>query len=403
MAGLIKVLIADDVAETRLNISKLISFCPQAEVIGEASDAQEAITAARQLQPDIILMDINMPGMDGITATEILSTELPDCGIIIISVQNESEYLKRAMIAGAKNYLTKPFTGDELINAITKTYESTYRARKNSMTGSKPCSGKIVTVFSTKGGIGKTTIATNLAVAIAEKTNGQVCILDADLQFGDVSLFLNIIPQATVADLVKDMDHLDDNLRGGYLTDYSKRLKVLPAPLRPEQADNITAMHLTEILNAMRTMFQYIIVDTCPSFSDAMLAVLDASDEILVVSALDLPTIKNVKLCLEIMDSLEYCTEKIKLVLNRANTETGVDVNEAEKSLGKKFTLLLPSDGKIVVSSVNKGIPFVLSNPETEVARGIFELAGKVSGEKIELEQPVKNEMMSKFKRLFKK
>lgn len=401
MSDNIKILLADDIAATRINICKLLEFYPEMMVVGQAGTAEEAIQTAKQVQPDIILMDINMPGMDGITATQILTHEVPDAGIIIMSVQNEQEYLRKAMIAGAKNYLTKPFTADELLQAVKQVHDNELKRRqRGAADANKLTEGRVITVFSTKGGIGKTTIATNLAVALAEKTKERVCILDADLQFGDVALFLNVIPQATVADLIQDIDHLDKTLLESYLSSYRENLKILPAPLRPEQAEIITGAHLTAILKTLRTMFEYIIVDTAPAFNDTMLAVLDAADDILVVAAMDLPTVKNVKLCLEIMDSLNYSSDKVKMVLNRAGSEGGMEVCEVEKSLRRDFTAKLPSDGKTVLTAVNKGIPFVISHPETIVAESIFDLARAVSDAQWNAVEKPKG-IVNKFKSLF--
>ncbi|SDF02014.1 response regulator [Sporolituus thermophilus] len=401
MAEKIRVLIADDSAATRENIRKLMEFHPEITVAGLAADAAEAIAKARELRPDIILMDINMPGMDGIAATEIITTEALPASIIIMSVQGEQEYLRRAMIAGAKDYLIKPFTGDELVQAVKRVYNNEQRRRSVLKFEPKPVEpGKIITVFSTKGGIGKTTIATNLAVALAARTGAKVGIVDADLQFGDVALFLNILPQATIADLVRDGDEPDAKVLDSYLASYSEQVKVLAAPLRPEQAETVTAGHLAAILKTMKTCFKYIIVDTAPSFSDAMLAVLDASDLVLVVSAMDLPTVKNVKLCLEIMESLGYTDDKFKLVLNRANAECGMDVREVEESLRHAFVATLPSDGKTVVASVNRGVPFVVSHPEAAVSQSIFHLARTIASGDWKAE-PEPRGVVHKIKRLF--
>lgn len=372
----IQVLIADDVAATRENIGKLLEFHPELAVAGQAATATEAVALAQKLQPDVIMMDINMPGLDGIAATEQLSIKVPNAIIIIMSVQGEQEYLRRAMLAGAKDYLVKPFTGDELVHAIKQAYDKAQQRQKViKLEPMEPVPGKVITVFSTKGGIGKTTIATNLAVALARKTGQSVGIVDADLQFGDVALFLNLTPQATLFDLIQDIDQLDGQVLDSYLTAYDAQVKVLSAPLRPEQAETVTGSHLTSILKVMRSQFAYIIVDTAPSFNDTMLAVLDAADQVLMVSAMDLPTIKNVKLGLEIMESLHYGQDKIKSVLNRADSEGGMDVREVEESLHYPFTATLPSDGKTVTASVNRGVPFVVSNPEAPVAQSIFNLA----------------------------
>ena len=400
MAEKISVLLVDDSAATRVSVSKLIDFHDEMKLVGEAADATQAIALAKKLLPDIVLMDINMPGMDGITATQILSAEVPTASIIIMSVQNEQEYLRKAMVAGAKNYLTKPFSSDELLQAIQQVYENEKRRRAVGPETTKAKSGKIITVFSTKGGIGKTTIATNLAVALATKTGGTVCVVDADLQFGDVALFLNVLPQATIADLVQDIDHLDEKLLEGYLCSFSRNVKVLPAPFRPEQAETVSGVHLAAILKMLRSMFQYVVVDTTPSFNDAMLAALDAADEVLVICAMDLPTVKNVKMCLEIMESLNYTKEKIKMVLNRADSEGGMDMREVEEALRCDFSATIPSDGKTVVSSVNRGVPFVISNPDTHVAHSVYELARLVSCGDWKEEQRPKS-VVNKLKSLF--
>ena len=251
MAAKIKVVIADDVTATRQNIKKLLEFHPDLMVVGEAADAETAIEQAKKLEPDIILMDINMPGIDGITATNILSAEVPSSSIIIMSVQGEQEYLRRAMTAGAKDYLTKPFTGDELVGAIKQVHANEEKRKKVYSSEKPPVElGKIITVFSTKGGVGKTTIASNLAVALANKTGERVGLVDADLQFGDVSLFFNVLPRATIADLVKDIDSLDEKLLESYLTAFNDKVMVLPAPLKPEQAETITGSHMTAILKS---------------------------------------------------------------------------------------------------------------------------------------------------------
>jgi len=397
----IRVLVVDDVADIRENISKLMEFHSEVQIIGQAGSAAEAIAKAKELQPDIILMDINMPVMDGIAATEILASEVPQANVIIMSVQGEQEYLRRAMIAGAKNYMVKPFSGDELLQAIKQVYSLAQKRITISKTAADPIKqGKIITVFSTKGGIGKTTIASNLAVAMASNTGAKICIVDADLQFGDVALFLNVAPKATIADLVREADHLDAELIANHLSSFNELVSLLPAPLRPEQAELINSAQVTAILATMRTMFDYIIVDTSPTFNDVMLTILDAADQILVVTSMDLPTIKNVKLCLEIMESLEYNRDKIKVFLNRADSEGGLERREVQESLRYPFAATMPSDGRTVVYSVNRGIPFVISHPEAGVSKGIFALAAMIAGGEEKKPEPTGG-VMSKFKRLF--
>ncbi|QDR83255.1 response regulator [Sporomusa termitida] len=384
MVKKIKVLIADDSAATRENICKLIAFDSELVIIGQAESGLEAVVKAKELQPDIILMDINMPGMDGITATARITDEVPDSSIIMMSVQGEQEYQRRAMTAGAKNYLIKPFSGEELLQVIKQSLKN--RKPGSVITPDWKRQGKLITVFSAKGGTGKTTIAANLAVALAAKTGLETGIVDVDLQFGDVAVLLNLMPRVTIADLVRDAAPLAKETLDNYLVPFNPAVKVLAAPLRPEQAAMITNRHLAAILNIMRANFEYTVIDTASVFSEAMLTVLAASDIILVVAALDLPTIKNVKLCLEMLESLGYGDDKIKVVLNKTTIDSGMETGEVEESLGYKFAVTVPGDEHVVVSSVNRGVPFVSSHPETPVARGIKELVCLITGN--DREQP---------------
>jgi len=373
----IQIMVVDDNQSTRENIRKLLELESDMDVAYEAASGEEALRKARISPPDIILMDINMPGMDGIAATEAISTEVEQSQIIVVSVQGEQEYLRRAMAAGAKDYLVKPFDGNELLECIRHIYAREQKRREKivRVAPAKVSMGKIVTVFSTKGGVGKTTVATNLGAALGLDGKTKVGIIDLDLHFGDVALFLNIVPNTTIADLVQDIDHLDGSVLDNYMTRYKDNIRVLAAPFRPEQADSVNLNHLTTIIKEMQYNYDYIIIDTSPTFSEMMLSVLDMSDMLVVITSQDLPTLKNVRLCLEILESLNYSEDKVKVILNRAKSLGGLNVRDAEELLQRKLLTLMPSDGKTVVSAVNQGMPFIVSNPKSQIAQSLFELA----------------------------
>jgi len=280
----IRVLIVDDVAETRENVSKLLLLEDDIQVVGEAGNGEEAISLSRSLQPDVVLMDINMPVMDGITATEKLTMEMPQVGIIIMSVQGEQEYLRKAMMAGAREYLIKPPSGDDLVATIRRVYEVECKRRLSqglppdgAKTVREP--GRVITVFSTKGGVGKSIFAVNLAVSLQQVSKRRVVLLDLDLQFGDVAMLLDLLPKRSIADLVSEMEHMDKDLVEAHLIEHDSGVRVLPAPLRPEYAEIITGRHIEAIINILKDNYDYIIVDTCQSFQDTILAALDASDD----------------------------------------------------------------------------------------------------------------------------
>ncbi|HHW23038.1 MAG TPA: response regulator/pilus assembly protein [Clostridiaceae bacterium] len=376
--GRIKVAIIDDSADTVKNIKTLLEFHEKTiHVVGTAYGGKEGVKLCQKLKPDIVLMDVNMPDMDGLTATNLLTSTLPDIGVIIMSVQAENEYLKRAMFAGAREYLIKPFSADELVSAVTRTFEAQNKRKHNIKQVDQVIQTRVITVFSTKGGVGKTTIATNLAVAIARNTRKRVCLLDLDLQFGDVAVMMNLLVKNTIYDLVKDINSLDSDLVNDYLTIHFSGVHVLPAPVKPEYAEFIDSRHVEKVLNLLSGNFHYVIIDVPAAFQDIVFAALDNSERILVVSTLDLPTIKNVKVGLNIMENLKY-KEKINIVLNKANEQYGVNHSEFEQTVGYPIWESIPEDSSTVVTSANKGIPFVMSRVDTKVARSVFRIAERL-------------------------
>src|SRR5690242_13071537 len=225
MADQIRVLIVDDIPETRDHLTKLLGFESDIDVVGAAASGREAIELATQLLPDVVLMDINMPDMDGISATERLSAEVPTAAVVMMSVQGEADYLRRSMLAGAREFLVKPFSSDELCSSIRQVYsrERDKMARVmpaapvTSMVPHVPAGarepGKVITLFSPKGGVGRTTLAVNLAVALASEMGRSVALVDASLQFGDVGVLLNLNPKnKSIVDVLGDVGNGDVDL-----------------------------------------------------------------------------------------------------------------------------------------------------------------------------------------------
>lgn len=380
MAVKIRIMIVDDIARTRDNLRQLLELEDDIEVCGEATNGQEALIQAKQLKPDLVLMDISMPVMDGILATEIMTVEVPQTGIIILTCQEEGENIHKAMAAGAREFLTKPPSREELIQSVHRVYELEKRRRLNqgiikSSEVEKPKDpGKIISVFSPKGGVGKSTIAVNLAVAIAQLSKKKTAIIDLNLQFGDVAMLLDLLPQRTISDLVGEPDYLDPATLESYLLDHNSGIKVLPAPLRPEYAEVVHNKQIEEILEMMKESYDYIIVDTNRSLDDITLSALDTSDFILMIAALDVLTVKSIKLVLETMTSLHYEFDKTKLILNYASAAIGISSKDLATSINLPVTHFIPCDGKVVIGACNRGIPFVINSPKAPVSKAIFKL-----------------------------
>lgn len=391
MADRIKVLIVDDIQETRDHLSKLLGFEADVEVVGTAPGGLEAIQMATALKPDVVLMDINMPGMDGITATEQLAAEVSTAAVVMMSVQGEADYLRRSMLAGAREFLVKPFSSDELTASIRQVY-GREREKASRMavpviaTSGGPKDGShepasVVAIFSPKGGVGRTTVAVNLAVAAAS-LGQKVALVDASFQFGDVGVLLNLNPRnKSIADLVGELQTGEAESLETFMITHSSGVRVLLAPPSPEQAELITPLAVKRVLQGLRHEYELVVVD-CPStFNEPTIAVLDEADVILTLLSLEITSVKNMRLFLEVAEQLGYDNEKIRLVLNRADSTLGIRVADVEHSIGRKVDHTIVSDGRSVVYALNRGVPFFLSNREAQVSQDILRLAHAITGQ----------------------
>jgi len=386
---MIRLLIVDDISSTRDNLQKLLSFEDDIEVAGTASDGREGLEAAHRLQPDIVLTDVNMPVMDGIALTETLASELPASPVIIMSVQGERDYLRRAMQAGAREFLIKPFSHDELVAAIRRVYQleqkkGTFLAKAAPVQPETPVAprssapGEVILVFSGKGGVGKTLIATNLAVGLAEQTGGRIALIDLDLQFGDVGVMLNLDHSRSITELVDGSSGIDEESLREVLANGPAGVKVLLAPISPELADLVTAEHIRALMAELRRTFDFVVVDSSSHLTEFNLEVIELSQRVLVITALTIPAIKDAKLTLKVLESLSVDAETTMLVVNRVDGYADFNQESIEQSLRTAVTVQIPHDPRVIGDAITRGLPFVTANPEAEVSRAVRELVARI-------------------------
>jgi pilus assembly protein CpaE len=385
----ITVMIVDDVADTCDQLEKLLFFEKDIQVIAKAHNGREAVEQARKLKPDVILMDINMPEMDGIAATEAISGEDPNIQVIIMSVQGETDYLRRAMLAGAREFLIKPVGADELYKSIRHVYKlgaarprtvaTAAGSAEPETAASKGPRGQLFAVYSPKGGVGTSTIAANLAVALRQFTNKKVALVDGNLVLGDLNVIMNMVSSTTIIDLAQRINELDADLLNDVMATHNSQVKVLLSPPNPQDGENVTADHLKAILEMIQREFDYVVVDTQSSFQDRALAVLDHADQILVLMTLEMTCIKNIKLFLEVAELLDYPSEKIFLILNKADNRLGIRVENVENNIKHKIGLQIGNAAHEVTLSINQGVPMVISNREHRVSKDIFALARELA------------------------
>jgi pilus assembly protein CpaE len=344
--------------------------------VGMAGSGAEGIAMAKELHPDVIIMDINMPGADGLQITTQIVNMLPETGIIIMTAQDDPSYMRLAMNAGAKAFLTKPSSPDELYNNVRAVYARARAPMLQQTSSHQPVAttankdteiraGNVIVVYSPQGGAGCTTIATNMASALM-RDNVRVLLVDANLQFGDVGVFLNLVARSTLLDLVEDVDDMDIDYFENVVTTHNSGLKVLMGPARPELAEKVIADPgaLTKILGKIRTNYDFIIVDTSLHLDEMALSLMDAATRVLLVSTPSLTAVKNARFVLDLFDQLGYDLNKTMLVLNQVSEDQNIkklfiSTDKVGVFLKRPIAAMIPTDQYLMLDAIRRGIPAV--------------------------------------------
>lgn len=363
--------------ELRSNVRRMLANHDSIKVIGEAGDGEEALRLAQEFSPHVILMDINMPKLDGLKATEALTKSFPNVQVVMMSIQSEQEYFRRAMKAGAKDYLTKPFSSSDLVDTITNVFNRWIKDRPE-FAFNEP-KAQVLTFFSTKGGVGKTTLAVNLAISLAGQGK-RVLLIDASLQFGDVGITLNQKAHKNIYNIVQNNEEITTALVEQNFSKHPSGLLLLLAPVEPAFADAIKTEHLNGIIEAIAGSFQFIIVDTATSIGPIELAILDRTDLVLLVATLEISSLKNTKLCLKTLSDISFDLKKVKLVLNKDIPNVGIGGKDIEEGLGIPLYATVPMDSETAQRALNLGEPFVQKCPETTIAQAIQRMAENIIG-----------------------
>jgi len=385
----IGVLVAHGDDVVREEVTAILAAAEDMEVVGVARTGDAALALARKLEPAIVLVDYDLPGRDGIATTEALATTLPGAGVIVLAADMSAEALRRAMVAGARQFVAAPPRPEELLRAIYQVYDTT-AARRAARGGTgelgagaaRERAGQTVAVFSPKGGAGTTTVAASLAVAIRQEAGLRVTLVDGALPFGDVGVFLDLAPTRSIMDLQAPLEALDaDFVETGLLTHERSGVRVLLAPARPEMADMVTGELLRRVLGALRERAEYVVVDTWSALDERVLTVLEAADKIVLVVTLDLSAIKSARVFLEVADLLQFPREKIIPIVNRSTTQAGISVADVEAALGRPVEERIPTDDRGALRAINEGDPVALSGRGTPVAAAITDLGRRIVAE----------------------
>lgn len=384
----IRVMIVDDIAETREQLRKLMSFDPDIDVVSMVGSGEEALKEAPKAQPDVVIMDINLPGMDGIAAAGKLNEIQPGVQIIMLSVQSDMDYVRRAMTAGARDFLTKPPRADELMDTIHRVYKQRQRlgpvgpvpqAAAAGAAGVAPQAkvkkGKIITFFSPKGGVGCTTLAVNTAIALhGIEPDAKILLVDGNLQFGDAAIFLKLQTSRTIVDLAERVAELDGDLLNSIVLPHPSGIKLLAAPPAPEEAEILRAdgvedtgacKRMKAVLSFVCREYDYIFLDTSHVVDDIMLAAIDLSDLVIAITRPVIPEIRGCRLFFELLQKMNFPNDKRALAINGIDFKlTGIQPEAIEKALFPAMARI-PMDQRTAFQAANYGVPVMVQAPRS--------------------------------------
>ena len=375
-----RVAIFDQDLSNRSDVGKLLSGAGFT-VVGEAGYGIEAVTLAKTGEPDVVVIAIEEPIIRALQTVEALRDLLPHAALIGYSTLHGDQAMRKAMLAGVNDYISSPVREEELVNSIYSVLaqEERRRARITGEADEPVAAGSVITVFGAKGGIGKTTISTNLATAIVQKTNQSAVLVDLDTRFGDVGILMDIPVERSIADLAIREDDITREMVQECLYQHNSGVYILPAPIRPTDWRNVHAGHIERIIGVLTQTYDYVILDTPGTFNDIVARALELASMVVLVATVDMASLKDTLLAIDMLRSWNFPQEKIKLVINATNEASNVQPQEVKRMLGRDVFWSIPYDRNISTAT-QLGMPVVVAKPQSKAAESITEMAYAISG-----------------------
>ncbi len=376
MGNNIKIVVVNLSETEESTVSKIIKDIPNAEIVAQTSQFLEGYDIIKNNNPDIVIINLYQAEEKALNLAERISTNLPNVTLFLSSPQAYPEIIIRSMRAGAREFIIQPFKKEELITAINN-----YLEFKERSSIGKGRDGKIISVFGVKGGVGATTIATNLAVLLRKKSNKDVVLVDFNFKLGNAALYLNIKPKFSIMDVALNLTNIDGERLKKSLPKHSSGVCMLPGPSRLEDSESLKGLQVEKILTILKNLFDYIIIDTSREFDDLNIKALDSSDLILAIANIEIATIYNAKSCLDLFKRMGYDKDKVRLLLNRFTSQNGFTSETLEKTIDYPIFLKIPNQTYAnVIDSINQGTPITQMMPKSKMSVSFDDLVAKLNG-----------------------
>ena len=375
-------------------IRTALSSDSRIQLLAGGNDTEQVYEEIMRLKPMAAMISLGANSEQGIKLIQRLALESPKTALISVAHNASPELLLQSLRAGAREFLQLPINLQEMKTVFDRVAE--FCATQVEVPKKK---GRMIAVFSSKGGCGTSFVATNLAAA----THARTTLVDLNLQAGDLPLFLGLDPKYSFADMAENRARLDESLVTSFLAPYSSNLSLLAAPKEADSADEIEPEHVFDVLQRLRETCDYLVLDPQHTFDSITLAALDQADEIVLVLTLDIPAIRSTQRALEIFDRLGYPRQKIRIVVNRWSKQIDLDLRQVEKFLGEPVIGFIPSDYQTAVTSINLGQPLVLSEPGSKIAIEIKRIASTLTSGAVHVEEPIVAPRRTLWKSIFKR
>ncbi len=370
----IDTVIIDPENNSREIILNYLARIEDINVTQEFNDVLTAMNFITESRPHLMIVDISQKTQMALDIIVKISNSLKNSKIIVLSYDMSPETVIKALRAGAREFLTKPLIENDFIQAVEKLKDLIL----GNINDTTKC--KVITTFSNKGGIGKTAIATNLAVELANMTKERVALVDLNMQMGDITTFLDLNPSFDTSYVINNLERIDEGFLLSTLEKYgNSSLYVLADRPDLEQAEVITSENITTLINVLRNVFSYIIIDTTASFDSKTITALDNSDLVLLISIINLPSVRNCQRCFDLFKRLGYTKDKIKIIVNRYMENDEIKVEDVEDVLGHPVYFKIPNNYFTIINAINKGLPVCEINPHSNIAKSFKELAALLS------------------------